>query len=215
MSENNTPKFTSVRFLQLTDEDLRGLGAIAAHWALAEHFTNSLLSSLSSCRDGQASQLAPEEIISFERKTRTLKKLLRSVCANFPTHREIGLALVTAGKELANERNIVAHWVSSRSGSANAPTIQFAKIQQPPAPVSVTHSHWTTAELFDLADHIADWWTDLNRFWLALIIDGPLASMTTWHGPKHKGRSLDANSFRTIGQNRRISTRGKRESQLP
>jgi hypothetical protein len=91
-----------------------------------------------------AMSIPPEESISFRRKTDNIKKLLRAACAQYPKHMEIGLALVTAGKELANERKIV--------------------------------SHWTTKELLDLADHIADWWTDLYRFWLALIIDGPLAS---------------------------------------
>jgi hypothetical protein len=39
-------QFTSVRFLQLTDEDLRGLGAIAARWAIVEYQTHALLSYL-------------------------------------------------------------------------------------------------------------------------------------------------------------------------
>lgn len=207
-----TSQFT-VRFLQLTDDDLRGLGAIAAHWALAEHFANDLLSTLHGCPEASSLQVPPEEAISFERKTRTLKKLLRLTCAQFPRHMETGLALVTAGKELANERKIIAHWVASRSGGLNAPSIQFAKIQVPPAPVLVEHSHWTTQDLFDLADHIADWWTDLNRFRFALIVDGPLASRTTWHGPKPQDPTLDPDSFRTIGKSRWTSTRGKRQRQ--
>lgn len=148
--------------------------------------------------------MPPEESISFRRKTDNIKKLLRAACAQYPKHMEIGLALITAGKELANERKIVSHWVASRSSSG----IQFAKIQLPPAPISAEHSHWTTEELFDLADHIADWGTDLNRFWLALIIDGPLASNTTWHGPKPQDQTLDSDT-RTIGKSRRTSTRRK------
>lgn len=97
--------------------------------------------------------MPPEESISFRRKTDNIKKLLRAACAQYPKHMEIGLALITAGKELANERKIVSHRVASRSSSG----IQFAKIQLPPAPISADHSHWTTEELFDLADHIADW----------------------------------------------------------
>lgn len=202
-------QFTSVRFLQLTDEDLRALGAVAAHWAIAEMTASDLLATLVGTDEGIRLNLPSEQIISFSSKAKNIKKLLRASCERFPKHLEVGLALISAGREIARERNLLTHWVASRSGSASSPTIQFANIQQPPARFSVEHSHWTTAELLDLADHIADWWSDLGRFRFSLICDGPLASRTVWHGSKPEHLALEPDIFCTIGKNRRSSGRGK------
>ncbi len=83
----------------LTDDDLRALGAIVSYWALAEFSLEADVNMLISTPGVDTMQFAQTRWISITRKLYVFKKLLRLTCLSDPDALSIGLRLATVGKE--------------------------------------------------------------------------------------------------------------------
>lgn len=197
-----TRDLSSLPRANLTDDDLRALGAIVSYWSLAEHQLERIIWHLIAAPGFDTADFAKIRLISATRKIDTLKKLLRLTCSAYPDTLAIGLSLATTGKHLANRRKVVMHWPASRNGVK--PQIKFADTAWPFA--APQRTHLTQADLIRLAIEMGDWWLDLNRFSLLITLDGPLASLTTFHGPKPSPANFPWQTFRTIPKKPQIPT---------
>jgi hypothetical protein len=154
------------KLLQLSDDDLRAIGEVAAQWSLANAILEMLLIIMAS-NNPKASHLIAKRLKGFDTKADACKTVFKTCFDAFPLHKKIGLTLMSRGKEISTERNIALHWPASRAGSI---TLQFADTNFWAA---ATKRDWTIPQLLALADTISDW-----------TMDGPLASQATWHGPR-------------------------------
>ena len=162
MSESFDPANPPLRprtpkLLQLSDDDLRAIGEVAAQWSLANAILEMLLVIMASCNP-KATHLTAKRLISFDRKADACKTVFKTCFDAFPLHKEIGLALMIRGKQLSTERNIALHWPASRAPEAI--TVQFADMN---FWATTTKRDWTIPQLLALADTISDWTMDIAR----------------------------------------------------
>ncbi len=198
----------------LEDDDPKALGLVLTYWAYAESSLESVMVSLAGSDATIWHEFKKQRLVSVSKKIEECKRLLKITCATtLPDYLKIGTALMTAGKLLSNRRKIVTHWNASavRDDAGNL-KINFADPGSvpfiPAQPVALKRE-----EVLSLAADIAEWWIDLNQFWLAMMVDGPIASRTKWHGPK-PGQGLPAlSAFRSLQNlqtpNRRTPKRSK------
>ena len=181
--------------MPLTDEDLKLLGVIGSYWALAEHSLEHDLELImgDSKHQAEIAPFAAQKLVSFSKKVDAFKKLLRITCQEYPDTLEIGRALMMAGTLISQKRKKLTHWIALRAG----PEPDMIRLVDS-GRHGVQIEHLPALDLTDIAGEIADWWIDLNKFMVRLIIDGPLASQTTVHGPRPDVASLSWKNFRTI-----------------
>ncbi len=107
----------------LPDEDLHALGLIVSYWSLAESSLETLLMTMASVDQQQWVVFVAERNISFSKKTRAGKRLLKATSAATPEFLSIGTDLMIVGNQLALNRKVMTHWVGSREPGSE--TIRF------------------------------------------------------------------------------------------
>jgi hypothetical protein len=185
----------------LTDDDLLALGAIVSYWSFAEMSFEWIISLLISAGRPTTDPYAKERQISFKKKAVVYKKLLQITCGDkHPNHLEVGLALSSVGKSLADRRKIAVHWRSSRISPQNEPMINFIDFGW----LVAQRVSQKTVEPTDISELACD----IAECMLSPTV-GPLASLTTFHGPEHVLASPKWGNFRTIQRIRRTPTSDK------
>jgi hypothetical protein len=182
--------------LALSDDDYAWLGAVIAYWALAEHQVEGLIADLAKIDETTGRQFTAKRIVSFDSKIDAAKKLLTLVCGTYPEHQQIGRLIMIKGKQLSKSRKQVAHWIPQRYADSQE-HLSFVDLPHYPA-IGTSVEHFSQERLEALTTEILCWGSDVGRFRLDLIFDGPLASRSIWHGPKPDSASLKWENFRTI-----------------
>jgi hypothetical protein len=188
----------------ITVEDRTAIGAIVTSWASAESEFELLIGILSHNDVTSLQALAPQRLVSFEKKVDLAKKLIKLTCQDHPDFVDASRDLFSNGKRLANERKIAAHWRATRV--AQYPGLSFLDLGLPWAvPSGVT---WQDGDLVSLAEDIGRWEIALMRFRFLLTWEGgPLASIQTLHGPKPEQAPLELSDCHTTLKKRPTPTK--------
>jgi hypothetical protein len=186
--------------LNLSDFEYAWIGAVTAHWAFAEHVIDGIIALLGTFhKDGQG--LAAKRSFNFIDKVDTAKKLIRLHFPEVTLEREVGIALLTRGKELSQSRKKFGHWIAGHGDSESVAFLDANFCEFKFERVNLSH-----AEIRSLAIEIKEWTSELISF-------VPLAFLQRYVSLRAKSGALKSSeavlkweNFRTIQKIPRLST---------
>lgn len=181
--------------IAVDDAHLAWIGAITTYFAFGEQAIELLISLLSRTDPESYIEFYRERTINFERKTDCAKKLMRKLFPDGSKALDIGVALMTRGKELSKSRKLAAHWIAqSRADSLLFSDLGGAMMGLEISDVAETIK--SDDDLFKLALDIKLWSMDVIRFPMLALVFGSVKVNIAGNIPL--GIKLDWDQFGSI-----------------
>lgn len=189
-----------MQHLPLSDEDLAWLGAITAYWSFGEQQLELLISILARSNLVIGHAFIGKRIIPFDQKIKNAKKLIRLILRNAPHAQEVGIALMTRGKQLSEQRKRIGHWIvqSNQPIRDGISFTDFAHAFSGYELSGIKREVFSVNEIKELTEDIARWSFEVAKFPLLCALNGYLSVPITWHGSRPDGMALKWEDFHTI-----------------